>query len=207
VLETDHLIYAVPDLDRALDELHARLGARAAVGGRHPGEGTRNALLSLGPACYLEILAPDPGQPPPGRPLWLGLEGLSGPRLIAWAVRARDLDRIVRRARSSGVSLGEAIEGSRRRADGVLLTWRFTDPHAVVAEGLVPFLIDWGGSPHSAASAPGGVSLLALRGEHPDPAGVARMLDVLGVDLPIARAPRPALIASLQTRSGRVELS
>jgi hypothetical protein len=127
-------------------------------------------------------------------------------RLIAWAVRARDLDRIVRRARSSGVGLGEAIEGSRRRADGVLLTWRFTDPHAVVAEGLVPFLIDWGGSPHPAASAPGGVSLLALRGEHPDPAGVARMLDVLGADLPIARAPRPALVASLQTRSGRVEL-
>ena len=206
VFGLDHLVYAVPDLDRGVEELERMLGVRAVAGGRHPGEGTRNALIALGQDSYLEILAPDPGQPLPDRPLWLGLEGLKRPCLTAWAVKVRELEETAGRARASGVRLGPAIEGSRGPADGVLLTWTFTDPHAVVADGLVPFLIDWGASPHPAASAPGGVSLLALRAEHPNPAGVRRLLRALGLNLPITKGPRAALIATLETPRGLVEL-
>ena len=202
----DHLVYAVPDLESAVEELERRLGVRAAPGGRHPGEGTRNALVALGPASYLEILAPDPRQSPPNRPLWLGLEGLARPRLAAWAIKAPDLEGLASRAAESGVRLGPVISGSRRRPDGVVLFWRFTDPHVVAADGLVPFLIDWGASPHPAGSAPGGASLAALRGEHPKSAGVAALLRSLGVELPVTKGPRSALIAVLETPNGLVEL-
>lgn len=202
----DHLVYAVPDLDRAVGELETLLGVRAVAGGGHPGEGTRNALIALGPDSYIEILGPDSAQGPPERPLWLGLEGLEAPRLTAWAVKGRDLEGMADRARASGVRLGAVIEGNRKRADGTLLTWRFTDPHAVVADGLVPFLIDWGASPHPAASAPGGISLAALRAEHPNPAGVRRLLGALGVNLPVTRGSRSALIAELETGNGLVEV-
>src|SRR5262249_23528283 len=96
--------------------------------------------------------------------------------------------------------------GGRRRADGVLLSWRLTDPRAVLEDGLVPFFIDWGSSPHPSASAPGGVVLAALRGEHPQPGDMATLLGNLGLALPVTKGERPALIAVLQTPRGLVEL-
>lgn len=204
--EFDHLVYATPDLGGTVDALEASMGVRAVEGGRHAGEGTRNALLGLGPSSYLEILGPDPGQPAPGRPLWLGLEGLAEPRLTRWAMRTGDLDTLGERARAVGARLGPVEDGRRRRADGSLLTWRFTDPHVTTADGLVPFFIDWGSSPHPAGRAPSGLSLRALRAEHPYPAGVASLLRALGVDLPLTKGDRPALIAMVEGPNGIVEL-
>ena len=204
--ELDHLVYATPDLERTVDALEASLGVRAVEGGRHTGEGTRNALLGLGPSSYLEILGPDPGQPAPCRPLWFGLEGLTDPRLTRFAMRTGDLETIEERARAAGARLGPVEDGQRRRADGSLLAWRFTDPHVTTADGIVPFFIDWGASAHPARSAPTGVSLLALRAEHPYPAGVVSMLRALRIDLPVTRGDRPALIAVLEGAKGTVEL-
>jgi hypothetical protein len=201
----DHLVYAAPDLDAAVEALFARLGVRAAPGGSHPGRGTRNALLALGAGSYLEILAPDPAQLHPG-PLWMGLEGLASPGLTAWAVRSSDLEGDLRRAERAGLDLGGVLEGSRRRADGEQLVWRFTDPRVREAGGLVPFFIDWGSCPHPAATAPAGVSLAALRAEHPDPGDAATLLGSLELDLPVTKGPRPALIAVLETSRGLVEL-
>ena len=69
----DHLVYATPDLEFGLKKLEQKLGVRAAAGGAHPGRGTRNALIALGPATYLEVLAPDPGQPAP-KPRWFRID-------------------------------------------------------------------------------------------------------------------------------------
>ena len=202
----DHLIYAAPNLEAAVADLETRLGVRAAPGGSHPGKGTRNALLALGRESYLEIMAPDPDQSDYERPRWLGLDDLTSPRMAAWVVRSTDLEDVVRRAERAGVSLGAVLAGGRRRADGTALNWRVTDPRAVAEDGLIPFFIDWGGSPHAAASAPGGIELAALRGEHPQPGDMATRLGSLGLDLPVTRGPRAALIAVLDTPRGLVEL-
>jgi hypothetical protein len=202
----DHLVYAAPDLDSAVGALEARVGVRAAAGGRHPDEGTHNALLALGPAAYLEIVAPDPAQAPPPRPRWFGVDGVRAPRLVAWAAKAADLERRAAEAERAGVRLGAVRSGGRARSDGVALSWRFTDPHTVLAGGIVPFLIDWGATPHPAGSAPAGLRLVDLRAEHPDPPSVRALLERLGIDLPVAAGPAPALIATLDTPRGRVEI-
>lgn len=207
VLErVDHLVYAAPDLEAAVDHLEARLDVRAAPGGRHPAEGTRNFLLALGPAVYLEIVGPDPSGPPPGRPRWFGIDGLSEPCLAAWAARGEDLDRIAADAASAGLNVGPVSSGSRERPDGVALSWRSTDPRVVVEGGVVPFLIDWGETPHPARSAPRGAILEGLRAEHPEPERVRKMLDALGLDVPVSFGPSAGLCATLLTPRGRVEL-
>lgn len=206
ISRVDHLVYATPDLDRGVDEIEKLIGVRATAGGRHPQWGTRNALLALGPTTYLEILGPDPEQPPPKEPRPLGLDQLKESRLVAWFVSSRDLEQVRREAVRNGVPLGEVKSGSRRRTDGVQLSWQFTDPLTPVADGIVPLFIDWGDSPHPAHSATKGATLVRLRAEHPNANEVREMLRHLGVDLPVERGPSPALIAIIEGPRGRVEL-
>ena len=206
ISRVDHLVYATTDLNRGIEEIEKLLGVRATAGGQHPGRGTRNALIALGPTAYLEIIAPDPEQPPPKEPRPFGLDGLKESTLVAWFVKSGDLESLRREAVSKGVPLGEVGSGSRRRPDGFELKWKFTDPSARVADGIVPLFIDWGDSPHPALTATKGATLVSLRAEHPDVRGVSRKLRNLGVDIPVKRGQRPALIATIEGARGRVEL-
>jgi hypothetical protein len=202
--EIDHLIYAAPSLEAGIDAIETRLGARAVAGGRHPAWGTHNALLALGPDVYLEILAPEPGTRPPPRLVDFARSDL--PRLVTWAARDHDLDALTARARRSGLELGTVHAGGRRAPDGAMLEWRLTDPATPRESGLVPFLIDWGATPHPAARAPRAGELVRLRAEHPEPDAVRRELAALAIDLTVDRAPEPALIAEIRTARGIVEI-
>ena len=202
----DHLVYATPDLQVGVDRIERLIGVRAAAGGQHPGRGTRNALVALGPATYLEIIGPDPEQPNPKEPRPFGIDGLREPRLVAWASKSSEPEKIAATAERHGITLGPVIAGSRRRADGVLLAWRYTDPRTVVADGIVPFFIDWGKTPHPAATAAMGASLIALHADHPEVARVQKMLDDLGVDLAVQGGRTPALVATINSPRGTVTL-
>jgi hypothetical protein len=202
----DHLVLATPDLEASVEDLAARLGVRPAPGGQHPGRGTKNALLALSDRSYLEIVGPDPAQERPAGGRWFMIDSLDAPRLVTWAVKEADPEKRRAVAAASGIELGPVASGSRRRADGSTLRWRFTDPAVIVADGIVPFFIDWGDSPHPAASAPAGPVLESLRAEHPQPAFVMRALSAVGIGLPVNSGPRPALIANFRTHKGLVEL-
>ena len=202
----DHLAYATPDLERGVAEIEKLLGVRATPGGQHPGRGTRNALVALGPTSYLEIVGPDPDQPPPKEPRSFDIDHLTAPRLVGWAAKGSDLDALVRDAASRGVRLGEVKAGGRKRPDGVVLSWHVTDAATTPGDGIVPFFIDWGTSPHPAATAAKGATLVALRAEHPNPAEIRRMLAALGINLAVTQGPKPALIAIVECPKGRVEL-
>ncbi len=202
----DHLVWGGLDLEEEIARLERWTGVRAGMGGRHPGEGTHNALIRLGPEAYLELIAPDPTATPLGRPRWFGLDDVTTPRLIAWAAKSSDLDQRAAAARGAGVPLGEVRGGRRELRSGRVLSWKLTYPDVRSGAGLIPFLIDWGASPHPSETAPGGVELVGLRAEHPDPAAIAEALRSLQLDLPITAGDMPALIATLETPRGRVEL-
>jgi hypothetical protein len=202
----DHLVYATPDLAVGIDAVEKLLGVRASPGGQHPGLGTRNALVALGPSSYLEIIGPDPDQPRPAGRLRFGIDDLKSPRIVTWVAKGTELETVAKTAAERGVRLGPVIPGSRRRPDGVVLAWRYTDPNTVIADRIVPFLIDWGTSPHPSASAARGATLVGVRAEHPEPARVRAMLDVLGLALGVQEGAAPAIIATIDSPRGRVEL-
>src|SRR5262245_3298847 len=202
----DHLVYATPDLSAGVRQIEALLGIHATPGGQHPGEGTRNALVALGPTSYLEIIGPDPDRPKPAGPRKFGIDDLKGPRLVTWAAKGTNLTQLVADARRRGVHVGDVIPGSRRTPTGVLLSWHISNQRAMVADGLVPFFIDWGDTPHPAKSAAAGATLIALRAEHPEPENVRRMLGELGLELPVSRGAKPSLVATIAGTRGRVDL-
>ena len=202
----DHLVFATPNLQAGIDAIEKLLGVRATPGGEHPGRGTRNALVALGHDAYIEIIGPDPQQRGPAQPRPFGIDQLTSPRLVTWSARESDLAGLSKRAAQAGVQLGDLAAGSRRRPDGVLLSWNYTDPRTVVADGIVPFFIDWGKTPHPAASAVQGGALVDLVAEHPAPDGVAKALRAVGLNLAVRSGQHPALRATIDTARGPVEL-
>jgi hypothetical protein len=204
--KVDHLVYATPDLAAAIKQVERLFGVSAVSGGQHPGWGTRNALIGLGDNTYLEIIGPDPNQPKPGRPRRFGIDELKAPRLVTWAAKGTDLEAIVKNAKSRGLDLGQVQAGRRRRPDGVLLSWRLTVSPVLNEGGIVPFFIDWGETPQPAVGLPKGCLLVALRAEHPDANRVQAELSSLGVNLRVDSGSAPAIIATIRTPKGDVEL-
>lgn len=193
-MHLDHLLYVGPDLgalERAVLELS---GVRAAAGGSHPGQGTRNALIGLGPAAYLELMAPDPdqagpaagdvtgatapstsrGTDPSAPPPFTFLRAIGqarSPQLLTWCARLRDAVSFTAAVRALGFD-AERFGGSRLAPDGSVLRWDLVVVGGHAFGGCVPFFIDWLDSPHPAAglgTAPAGdgLALEALALRHP----------------------------------------
>jgi hypothetical protein len=204
----DHLVYAVLDLEDGVEALAQQLGVRPEFGGKHTGRGTHNALISLGRGKYLEVIAPDPDQPPPADARPFGLDNLHEPGLVAWAIAVNDITTRAQLSREAGYDPGAVMAMSRRLPDGGELRWHLTLRLVGMRGGLVPFLIEWESAEnHPSRTAPGGCSLVDLTAEHPRPDEISRQLAALGVDLPLAEAPRAALIATIEGPNGTVVLT
>ncbi len=205
-IAVDHVVFATPDIQRSVKELEQRLGVRASPGGSHTGAGTRNELLALGPSTYLEIIGPDLDQPEPAQPRPFGVDSLTSPKIVSWAVRSDRLEDRRTTAANKGVSLGAVMNVERQRSDGVKLHWQMTTPSSDPQANLIPFYIDWEQSPHPALTAAPGLTLLSLRAEHPNPEKISSMLRALDIEMQVTSASEPALIATIEGPLGKVEL-
>ena len=190
VVALDHLVLATPDLAATTAWLTQATGVVPSAGGAHVGKGTRNMLCSLGQTSYLEIVGPDLDQddPPAARPF--GIDALLKPELVGWAIAVPDMRAALATARSRGYDPGEAAAMQRRRPDGIVLSWQLT----ISPSRTMPFLIDWGGSPHPAPHAASGLELVDLRACHPEPGMLAMKLAALGVTMGIEHGGEALLV-------------
>ena len=203
----DHLVYATPDLRGTVADLGRKFGMQLSEGGQHLGFGTRNYLAHLGGRCYLEVVGPDWEQPAPPGPRLFGVDSLPRPCLSTFALCADDLDLVALRVRNAGFSLGPIRSMSRASADGVGIRWRMTPPMYDPRFGrLLPFVVEWGDSPHPADRAARGCTLTHLAVHTRDVGELGARLTVLGADVPVVQRDTSGLVAVLDTPAGRVVL-
>ena len=203
----DHLVIAADDLDSGCDHVERLLGERPVIGGRHPGWGTHNSVMTLGPWTYLEVISLDPTlQAPPG-PVPFGLDRSDLPAMTTWACSGIPLDQLPGLTADLAHPIPPPCPMSRVRPDGSVLSWTLTDPACMFHGGLVPFFIDWGSDPHPAGSMPGSCTLRELLLETPDPAGLEDHLRLLGIGIDVRHGSSTRMIAIVDTPSGSVELS
>lgn len=202
--DLDHILLGVSDLERGIAWVEQRTGVRAAVGGVHPGRGTRNALLALGPRHYLEIIAPDPQQP--GKGMFDQLAAMTEPRLFDWAVHTGDIAAAAKQAVAAGFAIDGPRDGSRARPDGKTLHWKsfnLKDDRG----GLLPFFIEWGrDSLHPSEDAPKGCTLKRFWLESPAEGELARACKSLGLGVAVEREEKARLRAVIASPKGDMDL-
>jgi hypothetical protein len=187
LIELDHVLIAVDDLEAAAQEVEQRHGLVSVEGGRHQGLGTANRIVPLG-ETYLELVAVVDESVTSGFADWVA----SGPRprLLGWCVRTDDLDSTAGR-----LDLTTA-DGSRARPDGAILTWRMAGLERSAEEPSLPFFIEWGPDasyPGEAIDQSATIDELRLQG---DPARIAEWVGDATLPITIGEG-EPALLAAV----------
>jgi len=201
----DHIILGCKDLDRGIDLVEENTGVRPAIGGVHPGRGTRNALLSLGERRYLEIIAPDPAQQKIVH--FPQIREMREPRLIGWAVHPPDIVAIAKQLGENKIAFQGPDDGSRKRPDGGVLTWK-TVNLADDRQGLLPFFIEWSAdSVHPSKDAAARCRLEYFEIMSVDPDELALTFKRIGLDLPVQRSDKARLRALISGPKGDLGLS
>ena len=211
-LVLDHLALVAPSLGEGLEHVRACLGLDLPEGGRHREMGTRNHLLRLGDAVFLEVIAVDPVADPPPRARWFGLDEPAqvradweaGRRLRGFVARTDDLDGALA---AHPDLFGDAVSVTRGA-----LSWRFglRPDGAWPLDGAVPCVMDWGASGNPARTMPDlGARLLGLTLEHPAPETIAAFHRTIGLADPPALCAGPSVryAARIATPAGPRTLS
>lgn len=189
----DHLVLGTSDLAKGSAWLERYFVATLSPVGKHVRMGTHNRLLSLGPSCYLELIAIDPAGELPFMKRWFGLDTQDvreriaiRPRLLGWVARTDNIDGL---STKTGGLLGGVHQMSRDN-----YRWRITIPDDgyPVEAGLIPTLIQWDSPSHPSEHLPDAACRFEwMEAAHPNPGKVAYMLEELALKNAMKITPTP----------------
>ena len=199
-LELDHLAVACRTITEGVASVEGALGVGMSPGGKHAAMGTHNALLSLGPDAYLEVISVDPAASRPDRKRWFNLDNHAGPPQLAnWVCRTDDL----------AVALDAAPEGTGTpmalaRGD---LAWRMAvdETGTLPFDGAMPALIQWDTDAHPCKTLPDvGLRLHSLDVFHPEASGLLEAFPALKAlgSVTVRHGPERRLVALISTPDG-----
>jgi Glyoxalase-like domain len=202
--QLDHIMIAIRSLPEGIAEFERLTGVKAGIGGKHPGRGTENALVSLGGGSYVEIIAPQPDAT-----LFADYERmrtLDHLTIFTWAVGVTDVAAAAAALTSAGLAVTPPQPGARVTPAGERLEWS-TFNLADRSMAIAPFFIQWSpGTKHPSTTSPGGCSVSALKLQDPAIARLSAGLNALGVSgVTFAEGP-PAIEATLKCGSKTVTI-
>jgi hypothetical protein len=203
--QLDHLVVAIRSLDEGMAQFEALTGVTPVVGGKHPGRGTENALVSLGGGSYLEILAPQAGATlsPDDEPL----RALAHLTIVDWAVSVPDVDVAVAALKAAGFATSPPKPGARLTPAGERLDW-MTFGLTGSSIDMAPFFIRWSpNSRHPSTTTPGGCALERLAARDPEAERLAGVLGALDVKTVSVTAGASRIEASLTCGSTHATLT
>ena len=199
-LELDHLAVVCRSIEEGAAFVEAALGVAMSPGGKHAAMGTHNALLSLGPDMYLEVISVDPAAPRPDRKRWFNLDNHAGPPLLAnWICRTNDL--------AGALDAAPEGTGTPMALTRGELTWRMAvdESGRLPFDGAMPALIQWDTDAHPCKTLPdAGLRLDSLDVFHPEASGLLEVfppLKTLG-SVKIRRGSGKRLVARISTPDG-----
>ena len=129
----DHIVIAVPNLQRALSTYRG-LGFTAVAGGRHA-QCTHNALIAFADGSYVELLA---FYEACAEHLWW--ERAQAGALADFCLGTDDIEADYAALGAAGVPMSPLTRMSRLRPDGYELSWTNNKVQGAL-QGLIPFLI------------------------------------------------------------------
>lgn len=203
----DHIVLAVPNLNRACDEFIINYGISPIFGGKHEQFGTHNALVNLGEGNYLEILAPDPSNVTSIGKRWMGADLVNKSVVSRWALKSSNLESDQATLKAVNPSYGEIIEGQRQKMTGELLQWKMIKPLAEPLTDVLPFMVDWSGTEtHPTDSLPEECKFLSIEVKHPEVDQIQSVFNQLDLSTSVEYAAEASLKIRLQTDMGIFEL-
>jgi hypothetical protein len=202
--QLDHVILAISNLEKGIEQLGDLCGVLPIHGGKHPQTGTENALLSMGPGAYTEVLAPQDGVEL--SPEYQPLRTVRSLTPVGWAVSTRNADLTIRMLRTAGFAVSEPQAGSRQTPDGNVVRWR-TFQLTVPKIASAPFFIEWdSATAHPSATSPAGCPLLTLELRTPHDEEMRRLLSLLALPGDVTRSETPGLAVTLEGTAGPTRL-
>ncbi len=203
----DHIVFAVPNLEEAIDEFERQSTVRPVFGGCHTTKGTKNALVNLGNGCYLEILAIDEENVDVKPPRWMGVDLIKTPQITRWSLKSEDLEQDSEILQKYHPKMGIIQGGQRKTSTGDMLTWQMILPLAAPVVELVPFVTDWQHSAvHPTQNLPQECELIGLSFTHPNPTAIEKVFDEFDIDIRIEEGEKAMIRAEIKSPNGVFEM-
>jgi catechol 2,3-dioxygenase-like lactoylglutathione lyase family enzyme len=190
----DHIMLGAPDLDRAIAAFKTATGVTPVKGGRHPGRGTQNALVSVGNGTYIEIIAPT--RETSSDELASMLQKLNGLTPVGWALRVSDAATTRDALAKSGLTVTALQLGGRVTPAGERLAWTTFDVEGFEA---APFFIQWDRETrHPSTTSPGGCTIETFSVADPAGGELLRALRSIGADTVVGVSQKPMINVTLR---------
>ncbi len=175
----DHLVVGIRSLAEGTAQFIRLTGVAPANGGAHPGRGTENALVSLGPGEYLEIIAPQMAARLSASDA--KLRELDRLTIVAWAIAVDNIDTLRETLKAAGFATPLPQSGARITPSGERLAWEVVKLSDAKIAGA-PFFIEWSESAtHPSATSPPGCVRERFRIQTPASDRLSALLEAVGV--------------------------